>query len=73
MERKLGPVSPSWREREKKKEEKHCSCTLYFSLVIVKSLQLRRSRQIAKPCKYYLMRVIVFFDMCFLFFFFFSS
>ena len=35
------------------------SCTLYSSLIIVKSLQLREYRQIAKPRKYCLMRVII--------------
>ena len=34
--------------------------TIVFSLIIVKSLQLRGRRQIAKPRKYYLVRVIVF-------------
>ena len=33
---------------------------VFFSLIIVKSLQLCRCRQIAEPHKYYLMRVIVF-------------
>ena len=41
--------------------EKNSSRTLYFSLIIVKFLQLRGRRQIAKPRKYYLMCVIVFF------------
>ena len=36
------------------------SCTMYFSLIIVKSLQLRGRRQIAEPRKYCLVRVIVF-------------
>ena len=36
------------------------SCTLYSSLIIVKSLQLRGRRQIAEPRKYCLVRVIVF-------------
>ena len=36
----------------------------------MKSLQLRGRRQIAKSRKYCLMRVIVFFGMCFLYFFF---
>ena len=40
-----------------------------FSLIIVKSLQLRERRQIAKPRKYYLVRVIVFFGVYFLYFF----
>ena len=35
------------------------SCTLYSSLIIVKFLQLRGRRQIAKPRKYCLVRVIV--------------
>ena len=34
---------------------------LYYSLIIMKSLQLRRCRQITEPRKYCLMRVIVFF------------
>ena len=45
------------------------SCTLYSSLIIVKSLQLRGRRQIAEPRKYCLVRVIVFFGVCFLYFF----
>ena len=36
-------------------------CTIVFSLIIVKSLQLRGRRQIAEPRKYCLVRVIVFF------------
>ena len=47
------------------------SCTLYSSLIIVKFLQLRGRRQIAEPRKFCLVRVIVFFDVCFLYFFFF--
>ena len=50
------------------------SCTMYFSLIIVKSLQLRGRRQIAEPRKYCLVRVIVFlwrvFSLFFFFFFF---
>ena len=41
-------------------ERNYCSCTLYSSLIIVKSLQLRRRKQITKPRKYCLVRVIVF-------------
>ena len=54
--------------------EKDCSHTFYFSLIIVKSLQLRGRRQIAEPRKYCLVRVIVFFflHVFFLFFFFVS-
>ena len=37
-----------------------CSRTLYFFLIIVKSLQLHRHRQIAELRKYCLVRVIVF-------------
>ena len=40
------------------------SCTLYSSLIIVKFLQLRGRRQIAKPRKYCLVRVIVFSLAC---------
>ena len=47
--------------------ENICSRTLYFSLIIVKSLQLRGRRQIAKLRKYYLVCVIVFFGMYFLY------
>ena len=59
-------------------ERKYCSrnsSTLYSSLIIVISLQLRGLRQIAEPRKYCLMRVIVFFSLAcvfslfFLFFF----
>ena len=47
------------------------SCTLYSSLIIVKSLQLRGRRQITKPRKYCLVRVIVFlWRVCFFFFLF---
>ena len=48
-------------------------CTIVFSLIIVRSLQLRGHRQIAEPRKYCLMRVIVFFDVCFLYLFCFSQ
>ena len=56
-------------------KEKNCSCTivLYFSLIIVKSLKLRRRRQIAEPRKYCLVRLIAFFGVCFLYFFCFSQ
>ena len=37
---------------------------VFFSLIIVKSLQLRRRRQIAKSCKYCLVRVIIFSLTC---------
>ena len=49
-----------------RESEKHCSRNLYFSLIIVKSLQLRGRKQIAEPRKYCLVRVIVFFGVCFL-------
>ena len=39
---------------------KRCSRTLYFSLIIVKSLQLHGCKQIPEPRKYCLVRVIVF-------------
>ena len=48
-------------------------CTIVFSLIIVKSLQLRGRRQIAEPRKYCLVCVIVFFDVCFLYLFCFSQ
>ena len=51
--------------------ENICSRTLYFSLIIVKSLQLCGRRQIAEPRKYCLVHVIVFlwhvFSLFFLF------
>ena len=40
--------------------EKLHYCTLYFSLIIVKSLQFRECKQITEPLKYCLVRVIVF-------------
>ena len=43
---------------------------LYFSLIIVKSLQLCGRKQIAESRKYCFVHVIVFFGMCFLYFFF---
>ena len=46
---------------------------LYFSLIIVKSLQLRGRRQIAEPHKYYVVRVIVFLWHVFSLFLFFTS
>ena len=55
------------------RERKDYSRTLYYSLIIMKSLPLRGCRQIAKPCKYCLVRVIVFFSVCFLYFFCFSQ
>ena len=51
------------------REKKDYSPTLYSSLIIVKSLQFRGRRKIAEPRKYCLMRVIVFFGVCFLYFF----
>ena len=44
-------------------------CTIVSPYFIVKSLQLRGRRQTAKPHKYCLVRVIVFFGMCFLYLF----
>ena len=53
-----------------KERRKTVAAFLYFfSLIIVKSLQLRGCRQIAKPRKYCLVCVIVFFGVCFLYFF----
>ena len=49
------------------------SCIIVFSLIIVKSLQLRGRRQIAEPHKYCLVRVIVLFGVCFLYLFCFSQ
>ena len=49
------------------------SCTIVSPYFIVKSLQLRGRRQIAEPRKYCLVRVIVFFDVCFLYLFCFSQ
>ena len=45
---------------------KNCSRILYFSLIIVKSLQLCVCRQITEPRKYCLVCVIVFFFFFFL-------
>ena len=47
-------------------------CIIVSPYFIVKSLQLRGRRQIAEPRKYCLVRVIVFFDVCFLYLFFVS-
>ena len=47
-------------------------CTIVSPYFIVKSLQLRGRRQIAEPRKYCFVRVIVFFDVCFLYLFFVS-
>ena len=57
MERRLG-----------RKKIVAASCTLYSSLIIVKSLQLRGRRQIAESRKYCFVRVIVLFGVCFLYF-----
>ena len=85
MEWRLEPIGPSWTlvirvllwvllpcfcERGKTVA---ATCTLYFSLIIVKSLQLRGCRQIAEPRKYCLVRVIIFFDVCFFYFLFLTS
>ena len=48
---------------------KNCSRTLYSSMIIVNSLQLCERKQIAKPRKYCLVRVIIFFGVYFLYFF----
>ena len=45
------------------------SCIIVSPYFIVKSLQLRGRRQIAEPRKYCLVRVIVFFGVCFLYLF----
>ena len=47
--------------------------TIVSPYFIVKSLQLRGRRQIVEPRKYCLVRVIVFFDVCFLYLFYFSQ
>ena len=44
-------------------------CIIVSPYFIVKSLQLCGRRQIAEPRKYCLVRVIVFFDVCFLYLF----
>ena len=44
-------------------------CTIVSLYFIVKSLQLRGRMQIAESRKYCLMRVIVFFGVCFLYLF----
>ena len=48
-------------------------CTIVSPYFIVKSLQLRGRRQIAEPRKYCLVRVIVFFGVCFLYLFLFLT
>ena len=48
-------------------------CTIVSPYFIVKSLQLRGRRQIAESRKYCLVRVIVFFGVCFLYLFCFSQ
>ena len=51
-------------------ERKNCSrIFVFFFLIIVKSLQLCGRRQIAEPRKYCLVRVIILFGVCFLYFF----
>ena len=42
---------------------------LYSFLIIVKSLHLHGRRQIIEPRKYCLVHIIIFFNMCFLYFF----
>ena len=69
MERRLRPIGPS-RSRILfiylffffcvRRKTVGVTFTLYSSLIIVKSLQLRGRRKIAKPRKYCLVRVIVF-------------
>ena len=55
--------------------ENICNRTVYctFFLIIVKSLQFRKRRQIAEPRKYCLVHLITFFGVCFLYFFCFSQ
>ena len=48
-------------------------CNIVFFLIIVKSLQLYGHRQITELRKYCLVRVIVFFGVCFLYLFCFSQ
>ena len=48
-------------------------CTIVSPYFIVKSLQLRGCRQIAESRKHCLVRVIVFFGVCFLYLFCFSQ
>ena len=74
MEWRLRPIGPSHcRVFENERNIIVASCTLYSSLIIVKSLQLCERRQIVKLRKYCLMRVILFFSVCFLYFFYFSQ
>ena len=48
-------------------------CTIVSPSFIVKSLQLCGRRQIAEPCKYCFVHVIIFFGVCFLYLFCFSQ
>ena len=74
MEWRLRPIGPSHcRVFENERNIIVASCTLYSSLIIVKSLQLCGRRKIVKSCKYCLVRVILFFSMCFFYFFCFSQ
>ena len=57
---------------ERRRKTVAAPCISFF-LIIVKSLQFRRRRQIAELRKYCFVYVIVFFGVCFLYFFFFVS
>ena len=48
-------------------------CTIVSPYFIVESLQLCGCRQIAEPCKYCLVCMIILFDVCFLYLFCFSQ
>ena len=54
-------------------EKNYTIALCIFSLIIMKSLQLRGRRKIAEPRKYCLVLVIIFFGVCFLYFFCFSQ
>ena len=56
---------------ERRRKTVAAPCISFF-LIIVKSLQFHRCRQIVEPRKYCFVYVIVFFGVCFLYFFFVS-
>ena len=73
MEHRLGPTGPSWSTLYSRLKTEAAILYSVFFLDNSEIPTTRECRQIAEPCKYCLVHVIVFFGVCFLYLFCFSQ